>query len=119
MRIHTLVSDIVDITFNVDYTMNLDSFRATLITFFIIVTVFAGNFAQGIVPLYYLAMICSGLLFFLRMYYWNMRNTRLSTNFTAGVDAGIVNAKSAFEFVLLAMHTWVLAFFPFTVAISW
>lgn len=54
MRIHTLVSDIVDITFNVDYTMNLDSFRATLITFFIIVTVFAGNFAQGIVPLYYL-----------------------------------------------------------------
>jgi hypothetical protein len=48
-----------------------------------------------------------------------MRNTRLSTNFTAGVDAGIVNAKSAFEFVLLAMHTWVLAFFPFTVAISW
>jgi len=93
--------EIVDITFNVDYTMNMDNFKATLITFFIIVMVF------------------TGLLFFLRMYYWNMRNTRLSTNFTAGVDAGIVNAKSAFEFALLAMHTWVMAFFPFTVAVAW
>ena len=30
-----------------------------------------------------------------------------------------VNAQFIFEFILLGMHTWNLAFFPFTVAISW
>ena len=83
----------------------------------------------------------TGLLFFVRMYYWHLRNARTlsvgaansgaKSYFLAStcmyecmyvcnvLFAAGVNAQFIFEFILLGMHTWNLAFFPFTVAISW
>eukprot|EP01035_Chromulina_nebulosa_P028634 gene28634-37842_t len=46
------------------------------------------------------------------MYYWHLRNSR---TLSVGAASSGVNAQFIIEFILLGMHTWNLAFFPFTV----
>lgn len=94
-------NDVVDMKFQASYTMDLHSFQQTLLGFF------SAN------------MVLTGIVFAIRYYNWNVRNSRVVTAATLTTDLGAFNMNNVFEVFLLIMNTFVLMFFFFTLLVTW
>ena len=64
-------------------------------------------------------MVITGLLFFLRYTNWSKRNTRTTQQVTTTTSLGGLNITVLANICILAMHSWVLIFFPFVVMTCW
>jgi meckelin len=64
-------------------------------------------------------MVFVGMLFFLRYSNWSKRNTRSVSQMTTTTNLGDLNLVALSKILLLAMHSWVVIFFPFLVLLCW
>ena len=84
------------------YTMSLDTFNEIKYGFFVF------------------ACILVGLIWALRSYNWNARNTRsLSIRGLVGVYGGNLSLRLFMELVVIAFECWNMIFFPFLIMIAW
>lgn len=85
------------------YTMDMVTFNTRMYAGFVFTVIF-----------------CS-FVFAIRLYYWNVRNTRSPTipGLSADAVGGSFNFKSAYQAVISICYAWNLFFFPFTLIICW